>query len=168
MRRVWAAIVYLALALSAAQARVGETEEQVARRYGAPSDSGYGRTVAADPRGNAPLVDNFHDFTIAVIDREGVSVAENFMKFEGQQISDLRLPITAEEMDAILASYSELGVKWKPGVTPGGLPSKWWKSSDGRLKAINSANQLQIATVRYLEQKAAAMKPTAPAKPNGS
>lgn len=168
MSKVWAGIVCLALALSAAQARVGETEEQVARRYGAPSDSGYGTTVAPDSMGNVPLVYNFHDFTITVIYLEGVSVAENFMKFEGKQISDHRLPITAEEVDAILASYSELGVKWKPGVTPGGLPSKWWKSSDGRLKAINIANQLQIATVRYLEQKAAAMKPTAPAKPNGS
>ncbi len=168
MRTALSGIVTLALTLSAAQARVGETEKQVAQRYGAPSGGGYGRTVATDPMGNAPLVYNFHDFTITVIYLEGVSVAENFMKFEGQQISDLRLPITAEELDAILASYSELGVKWKPGVTPGGLHSRWWMSTDGRLKAINSANQLQIATVRYLEQKAAAMKPTDPAKPNGS
>lgn len=34
----------------------------------------------------------------------------------------------------------------------------WWTSADGRLKAVNMFNQLQIATVAYLDRRDAKIK----------
>lgn len=52
MKHLLLGIVSLALAVSAAQARVGETEEAISLRYGAPVSFGTGGELPQDALGN--------------------------------------------------------------------------------------------------------------------
>jgi hypothetical protein len=147
-----------ALLASSASARVGETEQQIEMRYGKPIFplSGSWSTLE-DELGGELRTYLFHEFTIVVTFVDGKSEVELFKKCKQDIPCDKEWATMSEaEVAAILAGYESVGVKWKP--EEGVKRPMWWTSSDGRLKAINMFNQLQIGTADYIEERTAKIK----------
>jgi len=140
---------------ASAFARIGETEQQIEARYG-PSIAPAPDKFKRDELGNEIRVYNFHGFTVTVTFVNGRSEVELFVKYKDQIPSDHWEVMTGQEVAAILEAYEGTGVKWKP--EQGSRRPMWWDSEDGRLKAINMFNQVQIGTVSYVEKRTERIK----------
>lgn len=140
-----------------ALARVGETEEQIAARYGPPPPQPADQR---DELGNPRRVYKLHDFIVVISFEDGRSVSESFLKQEGAATGkDFQQP----EIDAILGANLRSGVTWKPTIE--GIA---WETSDGKLKALHVFDQVQVSTKVYSERIAAEKRRRAADKLPGS
>ena len=149
MKTIALYIMSALLICGSVSARVGETEHELVARYGAAI-----AMPGLDELSNEIRTYSFHGFTISVTFVSGRSEVEFFVKCKDGIPCDKEWAVMTEpEVAAILAAYESTGVKWKPGE--GTKRPLWWTSEDGRLKARNMFNQLQIGTVDYVEKRTA-------------
>ena len=99
------AIVIVLTIWTSAQARVGETEDQIALRY---STAGFRPLESRDPLGNEQRGYKFREFIVVVSFENGACVCETFFK---QQAAEGGKEIKPNEIEAIL------GANAAPGVT---------------------------------------------------
>ena len=128
-------IALLALCfITAAHARIGESEAQIETRYGKPKDTSKQEKDATDKLYKGVLF-NFADMAVFVmINREtGLSELEVFEKLNSEPFSD-------HELDLILNANAK---QWEYG----GISSqgkKEWKSADGSIFAICAIPKKQL------------------------
>ena len=146
MKTNWIIALLLAIETSA-QARIGETEHQIALRY---SRVGIPSLEGRDPLGNTQHAYKFRQFIVMVSFENGFSVCETFFKrADGGNEKWFR----PNEIESVLKANAASGVRWKEIVE-----RVVWETSDGKLEAINRFGQLQVSTKKYADRIAAANK----------
>jgi hypothetical protein len=146
MKTNWIIALLLAIETSA-QARIGETEHQIALRY---SRVGIPSLEGRDPLGNTQHAYKFRQFIVMVSFENGFSVCENFVRrADGTHENRLR----PNEIESILKANAASGVRWKEIIE-----HVVWETSDGRLEAINRFGHLQVSTKEYADKIATANK----------
>ena len=117
-----------ALLASSASARIGETEAQIAQRYGQP-------VPAANPQPDRKVY-KFKDFTISVVFRDGRSVQEQLWK--GEEMS-----MEPSIVKGLLGANAPAGTHWE---RYGGDNS--WKRSDGKAMADLVAGTFTVSLLK--------------------
>ena len=139
----------IALAIaSPAKAIPGETEAQIARRFGVAA--GSQPITGHDPLGNEQRTYHFRNYTVVVTFENGESICEEFQK-QTEKVSEKLL--RRQEVDELLALYTSPSVTWK--TDPNG---RGWDSSDYRLRAKKGPEILKVYNPAYGAQLAAHAK----------
>ncbi len=130
-----------------AQARLGESPDQLVQRYGQPlsekDQKGEGDKIAL-----ADVVFEKGGFQINVTVVDGLSVAESFKKLNGQ-------PITTLEVRTLLGANSE-GHEWEaPESAKGG---KLWTRDDSATAFLADDGSLLIKSRELVTKEVAAKK----------
>jgi len=142
-------IIAIALAISSnAQARPGETEAQVASRYGVAA--GSQPVTGHDVLGNEQRSYHFRNYIVIVTFENGESICEDIRK-QAEKTSEKLLQ--RNDVDSLLADYTAAGVIWKRDPNGGG-----WDSADGKLRARKGPSVLRIYNPAYGIQLAAFAK----------
>ena len=149
MKTKLAGMIAIALAIGGnAQARPGETEAQVASRYGVAA--GSQPVTGHDALGNEQRTYRLHNYITVVTFENGESICEAIQKRAEKTNEKL---FRRNEIDALLAAYTAAGVTWK--TDPNG---RGWDSADGKLRAIKGPQVLEIYNPAYDSQLAALAK----------
>ena len=130
-----------------AQARLGETPDQLVKRYGEPLSQ---VKQAADGTAIALVFANFQKsgFEIEVTLSNGVSVAESFRKLNGDIL-------TLNEVRTLLADNAQ-GRAWEAPVFI--KDQKRWVSDDGTVATLTGSRILNLTSIELLNQEAQAKK----------
>ena len=139
MQRVIVSIVIAVAGSPLAQARIGETEDQIQARYGAPMNIPPQAALMAR---NLPGTAKFYraaDLLVAVGYLGGKSAVEVYSKSDSSKLSD-------DEMKVILDANSG-GAQWtrQPGVV-----ALWQLAGTDRI-AVGLSGALMICTQSYLD-----------------
>ena len=147
MKTEFLTLLFIAGVTATAQARLGETPDQLVARYGQPltevDQKAEGTKVAL-----ANVVFQKGGFEIDVSLSDGLSVQESFKKINGQ-------PMTVAEVKTLLAANSQ-GYGWEaPDEKPQG---RVWKRDDGATATAASDGSLTIKTREIIVKETAAKK----------
>jgi len=130
-----------------AQARLGETADQLVARYGQP----LSETDQKGEAGKIPLANVIFEkggFQVIVTLTNGVSVAESIHKLNGQ-------PLTLTEIRTLLTVNSQ-GHGWEaPQMVQG---EKWWTRDDNATAQLAQTGSLTIKSPVLLSEQAVAKK----------
>jgi len=130
-----------------AQARLGETPDQLVARYGQPlsekDQKGEGDKIAL-----ADVVFEKGGFQVSVTVVDGYSVAESFKKINGQ-------PITTLEARTLLAANGE-GHEWEAPVDARG--GKLWTRDDAATAYLGQDGSLLIKSRELVGKEVAAKR----------
>jgi len=148
MRTAFLSLLFVIAITATAQARLGETPDQLVARYGQPlseaDQKAEGIKVA-----EAVVVFQKGGFEIDVTVADGVSVQEVFKKVNGQ-------PLTLSEARTLLNSNAQ-GLDWEaPVSTLGG--GKLWKRDDNATALAASDGSLVIKSRTLAVKEAVARK----------
>jgi len=126
----------------------GETESQIAHRYGVTPGS---QPVSGhDLLGNEQRTYHFKQYKVIVTFEEGTSICEDF----SHSSNDLKDKLfRSGEVDELLATYKSSGITWK--ADPMG---RGWDSDDLKLRAKSGPEVLRVYTPLYAVQLAAEMQ----------
>jgi hypothetical protein len=147
MRTEFLTLVFIVGVTATAQARLGETPDQLVARYGQPLTE-----VDQKPEGSkvalANVVFQKGGFEIDVSVNDGVSVQETFKKLNGQ-------PLTLGEVRTLLNANAQ-GYGWEaPAVMPQG---RVWKRDDGATATAAEDGSLTIKTREIIVKENTAKK----------
>jgi len=130
-----------------AQARLGETPDQLVARYGQPlsekDQKGEGDKIAL-----ADVVFEKGGFQVSVTVVDGLSVAESFKKLNGQ-------PITTLEVRTLLTANGQ-GHEWDAPVESKG--GKLWTRDDSATAYLGQDGSLQIKSPELVGKEVAAKR----------
>jgi len=148
MRTAFLSILFVVVVTANAQARLGETPDQLVARYGQPlseaDQKAEGIKVA-----QAAVVFQKGGFEIDVTVVDGVSVQEIFKKINNQ-------PLTLGEVRTLLNANAQ-GLDWEaPVITLGG--GKLWKRDDNATALAGSDGSLIIKSRTLAVKEAVAKK----------
>jgi hypothetical protein len=132
--------VALSLLVSPAFARIGETEQQIEKRYG--------KSTLTVSTGNEPLQKGYQSsgLNITVTYLDGVSQREIFTKQDGSELSKNEI--------AILLEANAAGSKWIEDPTATSLAGvQGWKLESGGRTAAFSRDKTRLVITTDLVQK---------------
>ncbi len=122
-----------------AQARIGETEAEITKRYG--------KSVVTFSKGDAPLEKGYLSggFRISVTYLDGVSQAEFFSKPDSSKLSE-------EEIDVLLSVNAIDGKEWKEERAPVAMLRTWKLEESDRIANYTvRENMLMIQTRSWMD-----------------
>jgi hypothetical protein len=147
MRTEFLTLLFIVGVTATAQARLGETPDQLVARYGQPlteaDQKADGSKVAM-----ANVVFQKGGFEIDVSVNDGLSVQETFKKLNGQ-------PLTIAEVRVLLNANGQ-GFGWE---APAALPQgKVWKRDDGATATAGEDGSLTLKTRELIVKESVAKK----------
>jgi hypothetical protein len=147
MRTALLTFCFVVTVAGTAQARLGETPDQLVQRYGQPlsekDQKGEGDKIAL-----ADVVFEKGGFQVSVTVVDGLSVAESFKKLNGQ-------PITTLEVRTLLSANSQ-GHEWAaPEESKGG---KSWNRDDSATALLGQDGTLLIKSPELVNKEVAAKR----------
>lgn len=129
----------LAVAMVAAQARIGEDASQLAERYGEPLSKSV-QKPGPDKIGLTVETFQKNGFEVDVTLLDGASVEESFQKMNGE-------PFTSEEIQTLLDDNSE-GRAWQAPQSMKGQTE--WMRDDGSMATLANGHVLKITSIQLL------------------
>jgi hypothetical protein len=147
MRIALLTLCFVITAAGSAQARLGESPDQLVVRYGQPlsenDQKGEGDKIAL-----ADVVFQKGGFQVNVTVVDGLSVAEMFKKLNGQ-------PMTISEVRTLLGANAQ-GHEWEaPESAPGG---KMWTRDDSATALLADDGSLLIKSRELVSKEVAARR----------
>lgn len=144
MRLALVTVLFIVSLTATAQARLGETADQLVARYGQPisevDQKGEGAKLPL-----AYVVFQKGGFEIDATLSDGISVSESFKKLNGT-------PLTLGEARTLLGANSQ-GHDWQaPQMTHG---EKWWARDDGATAQLDQDGAMLTIRSRELVSKEA-------------
>jgi hypothetical protein len=142
VRIIALAPLFLAVAMLAAQARIGEDASQLAERYGSPLSR---TTQKPGPDKIGLVLETFlkNGFEVDATLLDGVSVEETFHKVNGDSF-------TSEEIQTLLADNSE-GRNWQAPQRVKG--STQWMRDDGSMATLTDGRLFKITSIHLLTEE---------------
>jgi hypothetical protein len=147
MRIALLTLCFIASVTATAQARLGETADQLVQRYGQPL-SENDQKGGGDKIASADVVFQKGGFQINVTLVDGISVAETFNKINGEAL-------TIGEARTLLDDNSQ-GHEWEaPQVVQGG---KLWLRDDSATASLGQDGSLTIKSKELMAKETTAKK----------
>jgi hypothetical protein len=147
MRTEFLTLVFIVGVTATAQARLGETPDQLVARYGQPLSE-----VDQKPENGKVAIANVvfqkGGFEIDVAVNDGFSVQETFKKLNGQ-------PLSLGEVQTLL-NDNGLGNSWEPPVYI--QQGKMWKRDDGAVGIVGADGALTLKTKELIAKESTARK----------
>jgi len=147
MRIALLTLCFIVSVTATAQARLGETADQLVARYG-DSLSQTDQKAEGDKIASSKVVFQKGGFQIDVTFSDGISVAESFKKLNGAAL-------TAEEVQTLLNANSQ-GHGWEaPRMVQGG---KLWTRDDSATAQLAQDGSLTIKSKELISKETVAKK----------
>ncbi len=146
MRAILASVLILGVTTTA-QARLGETPDQLVARYGQPLTE-KDQKAQGDKISLADVIFQKGGFQVEVTVTDGISVLESFRKLNNQ-------PINLAEVGILLTANSQ-GLNWEAPEKSGNL--RIWTRDDGATATLRPDGSLTIKSKELATEEAAAKR----------
>ena len=147
MRKALLALVLVVTVSTTAQARLGETPDQLVARYGTPL-SEKDQKAEGDKISLADVIFQKGGFQIEVTVTDGISVCETFKKLNGE-------PVTLAEVRILLTANGQ-GFEWDE--PHGNGVARAWTRDDGASATLGQDGSVTIKSKELMSKEAIAKK----------